>query len=151
MREQNIIFYLKKLSIDKIADFMILNDNDFFEKLSDRVNIYDYSKKLYENSIHFTLYDGDKLVGFSPCYFNDKKREVGYISSLTIRDNYRGLGLGSYMLSEIKKYAEKNGFNSIMVTIHIDNQISSNFYNKNGFEIFEQNRDSAVSVLKYYI
>jgi len=144
-------FFLKKLTKDEITTFLKLNDNDFFEKLSDRVDIDEYSQRLYEKSLHFTLYDGDKLIGFSPCYFNNKLQGIGYISSLAIRDGYRRLGLGTYMLNKIKAYAQKNSFTIIHVTIHIDNQISRTFYKKNGFEISQQGRENRYIILKYLI
>jgi ribosomal protein S18 acetylase RimI-like enzyme len=144
---ENISFFIKKLSIKEIEEYLRLNNNDFFEALSGRVNIRDYSKKLYENAIHFTLYDRDKLVGFSPCYFNN--RDIAYISSLTIRDGYRGLGLGSRIVRNIKNYAIKNSLSKIVVSVNCKNRISINFYKKNGFELANENPRMKICELKY--
>jgi ribosomal protein S18 acetylase RimI-like enzyme len=149
MKKENIKFFIKKLSIEEIEDFLKLNDNDFFESLSSRVNIQEYSQKLHKNATHFTLYDNNKLVGFSPCYFNDEAKDIVYISSLTIRKGYRGLGFGSELIKYIKKHANKNGFLNIVVSVHCDNKISINFYKKNSFNLLDKNNETKVCSLKY--
>ena len=126
------------------------NISFYLKKLSERIDIDEYSKKLQNKALHFTIYDNNKLIGFSPCYFNDTVKGVGYISSLTIRSSYRTFGLGSYLLDEIKKYAKNNDFYTVMVSIHIDNKVSSDFYRKNSFKVFEQNREKSIVILKYY-
>ena len=51
---------IKSLSVDEISDYLKTNDDDLFQKLSDRTDISEYAKKLSENSIQFTLYDNSK-------------------------------------------------------------------------------------------
>ena len=151
MEKENIDFYFKSLSPEEIANYLKLNDNDYFQKLSNRIDIDDYAKKLHQKSLHFTLYEKDKLVGFSPCYFDNKIKNTGYVSSLTIRDGYRGFGLGGRLLMHIKAYAKKSSFIDIKVSVHCDNKISINFYKKNTFEIFEQNDETNICTLRYAI
>ena len=148
---KNIDFYIKKLSAEEISSFLKLNDNDFFEKLSDRVDIDEFSEKLHQKALHFTLYDNSRLVGFSSCYFNNMSELIGYISSLIIRSGYRHMGFGSFIVEKIKEYGKENGFKTIMVTIHINNKISSNFYKKNGFEIFKRDSKKEKMILRYSI
>lgn len=146
---KNINFHLKKLSIEEIETYLRLNDNHFFRKLSDRLDIRKYSEKLHENALHFTLYDGDQLVGFSPCYFNDETVKVAYISALIIKHDYRGLVLTQQLLEHIKAYAEQNNFNSLYVKIHCDNKKSVQFYKDNAFNKFESDEDSGICTFEY--
>lgn len=143
----NINFYLSKLSIEEIERFLILNDNNLFEKLSTRVNIHEYSKKLYENALHFTLYKHENLVGFSPCYFNNEEKESAYISALIIRKSYQGLGLEEKLLGYIKEFSKHNKFNQILVSFHCRNSQSVEFYKNNSFTKFDQNKD--ICIFKY--
>jgi len=148
LSSQEIQFEIKELSVLEISDFFKIHDNDYFEKLSDRVNINDYSEKLLESSIQFTLWDNVNLIGLSPCYFNNVKEKVGYISSLTIKEGFRGRKLGSKLISRISEYAKENGFNVVMVKIHYLNEKSHQFYKKNGFTDFIKDKDNGFRLLR---
>ena len=148
MSSQEIQFVIKELSVLEISDFFKVHDNDYFEKLSDRVNINDYSEKLLESSIQFTLWDNVDLIGLSPCYFNNVKERVGYISSLTIKEGFRGRKLGSKLIGRISEYAKEHGFNAVMVKIHYLNEKSHQFYKKNGFTDFIKDKDNGFRLLR---
>lgn len=151
MKSQNLQFQIEELSILEISDFFKAHDNDYFEKLSDRVDINDYSEKLLESSVKFTLRDNVDLVGLSPCYFNNIKEKIGYISSLTIKDGFRGKKLGSEMIKQISTYANKRNFNTVMVKIHYENINSLHFYLKNGFVDFIQDKENGFRLLRLEI
>ena len=141
-------FKIEELSILEISDFFKEHDNDYFEKLSDRVDINEYSEKLLESSVQFTLRNDVDLIGLSPCYFNNVEEKIGYISSLTIKDGYRGKKLGSEMIKKIVQYAKTRQFNTVMVKIHYDNHISHNFYIKNGFFDFIEDQENSFRLLR---
>jgi len=147
MNKSNLQFGIKKLPLSKVSHFFKENDNDYFEKLSDRVDIDEYSSKLLENAIQFTLTDNTNLIGLSPCYFNNEDEKIAYISSLTIKDGYRGNKLGSEMIEHIATYARSKHFKKILVKIHYDNAISQNFYHKNGFADFKEDRENDFRLL----
>jgi len=81
MKTQTLQFEIEELPLIEISDFFKLHDKDYFEVLSDRIDIDEYSEKLKENSVMFTLREGNNLIGLSPCYFNDIEEKTGYISS----------------------------------------------------------------------
>lgn len=142
MKKNIIKIKVQKLSANKVSDFFWEHDNDYFEKLSDRIDIDEYSQKIYENAIHFVVYMDDILIGFSPCYFNNLEEKNAYISSLTIRDGYRRSKLGSRLLEEIKRYANDKGFTHLVVSVHCDNDGSINFYKKNNFTISHKSSET---------
>ncbi|GAA0395764.1 hypothetical protein GCM10009133_01050 [Cocleimonas flava] len=148
MSSQEIKFEIKELSILEISDFFKVHDNDYFEKLSDRVNINEYSEKLLESSIQFTLWDNVNLIGLSPCYFNNAEEKIGYISSLTIKEGFRGRKLGSKLITRISEYAKEHDFNVVMVKIHYLNEMSHKFYKKNGFTDFIADKENAFRLLR---
>ena len=150
MDSKNIQFEINKLPEKRISDFFKEHDNDYFERLSDRIDIDDYSQKVYQNATHFTLNDNEKLIGFSPCYFNDDTKEKAYISSLTIIDGYRRSKHGTNLLSHIKAFATEQGVKQLIVSVHSKNQNSINFYNKNAFSIGEQNDENESCSLQFF-
>ena len=148
MAINNQQFRIEELSILEISDFFKEHDNDYFEKLSDRVDIVEYSQKLLDSAVQFTLRKDVDLIGLSPCYFNNDKEKIGYISSLTIKDGHRGRKLGSAMIKQIEQYAKEKNYHTVMVKIHHDNHISHNFYLKNGFFDFIVDEDNSFRLLR---
>ncbi len=148
MNLQNIQFEIKQLSIADVSQFLQAHDNDYFEKLSDRVDINEYSKKVVENATHFTVSDNKQLLGFSPCYFNNIKDKTAYISSLTIKQGFRGKRLGSELIKKVMQHAKENNFIAVMVKIHYLNDCCHQFYQKNGFSDFVQDKENGFRLLK---
>ncbi len=148
MNTDNLTIKTVRLPTKVVSDFFWNHDNDYFEKLSDRIDIDDYSKKIHENATHFVIYDEENVIGFSPCYFNNVDEKKAYISSLTIRDGYRRSKLGSRLLTAIKQYADKKGFSTLLVSVHSDNQGSINFYKKNNFKVGHINEDTKTCSLE---
>lgn len=148
MSIRKLQFKIEELSIPEISDFFKLHDDDYFEKLSDRVDIEEYSEKLLGSSVKFTIRDNVNLVGLSPCYFNNIKEQIGYISSLTIKNGFRGKRLGSEMIKQISNYAKRKNFSTVMVKIHYDNVNSLQFYLKNGFVDFIQDKENSFRLLR---
>jgi ribosomal protein S18 acetylase RimI-like enzyme len=145
----NISFYIKRLSRDEILQLLERNNNSHYERLSDIVNLREYSKKLSRYALHFTCYDNNELVGLSACYFNDFKTKIGYISGITFLKKYRNSGLGSRLLHEVIKYARVNGFKEIDITPKCANTLLIYFLEKNGFIKDRKNGDRCL--LKYIV
>lgn len=59
--------------------------------------------------------------------------EVLYIHGFAIHPSYNGQGLGSQLLHEVKKHAERNGRQSIRLDVFHKNIPAENLYHKNGF------------------
>ena len=137
--EEGFYIVLKQLKVAEIEDFFVSVDNELFEKLTDRLNVREYSKKLYEHALHFSAYKGEELVGLSPCYFNNDSGGIVYISALVVKNVYRGNGLKQKLFDSIKKHAKAQNFTEMVVSFHCENQVSVNFYESNLFEKHTQN------------
>ena len=137
---------IRRLKSEEIEAFLWKNDKDYFEILSKRVDIEKFSRKLAKNSTCFTIYKDNTLVALATCYFNNLDTKEGYIATLTVLDGYRRKGKGSYLLFNIKEYMKRNGFKCVKVAIHKKNEISYNFYKKNGFNILQDSGDKRVMV-----
>lgn len=53
---------------------------------------------------------------------------------INIDENYRRIGLGSYMLSVLKAHLKKKGISNVMLVCDNDNYSAIAFYEKNGFK-----------------
>lgn len=81
-----------------------------------------------ENNEYFKITDNDKLVG--SFLFSITKTGKCRLYTIVIDANYRGLGLGSYILSTLKKkYPE------LELHVKTDNDKAISFYERNGLTI----------------
>jgi len=83
---------------------------------------------------YFLLEAGGTPVG----YFSIKHREESlFLSKLYLLDQMRRRGLGSKMMTYIKKLAQRSGLQSIELTVNRHNHAAINFYQAEGFEIVD--------------
>jgi ribosomal protein S18 acetylase RimI-like enzyme len=122
-----------KLSEEKIFNYLSENDCIFKPKLSTRTNIGEFSKKLHKNAIHFCAFDGQNLVGLIACYFNDPDGESGFISSVSVKMDYQGIGIIKELLSLVVNYGKQNKFSFLGLEVRVENDAAKNIYKKAGF------------------
>ena len=122
----------------RIRDFLIDIDSIMVPRLSDRVDINDYSKKLAENAdTLFVVYHMEDVASCS-VYCNS---EVAYISSIAVKKEFQNCGIGYLMMSEIKKHVKEKKISSIRLHVHKKNDKAISLYKKNSFKIIDQEND----------
>lgn len=109
------------------------NDN-FVPSLSERVNLQDFSRKIFKKSVTFEAWDNADLAGLVSCYFNDINNLTAYINNVSIVKSYMGKGIAKTLLSMCVQYAERNKFNVINLEVQESNNRAIQLYKKVGFE-----------------
>lgn len=104
----------------------------FIPKLNTYVNINSYIKKILNFSERFEAWDRNKLVGLAAIYNNKDKKE-GFLTNLSVINNYTKEGIGSSLMEKISIYIKESGFNYIRLEVFSDNEKAIKFYQKNGF------------------
>jgi len=111
-------------------------DNYFTPPLSARLSLQDYARKIFENSVTFEAWSGDILVGLVAAYFNDSDNITGYITNVSILNNYMRQGIAGELMKECIEYAIKNKFNEIKLEVSTANASAIDLYRKFGFVNF---------------
>jgi len=85
--------------------------------------------------IYFLAQDKGKIVGTCSCHLKtERESHVGEIG-ISIRKEYRGIGLGKFLLSEVLKLAKKKLKPKIFrLSVYENNKIAQNLYKKLGFK-----------------
>ena len=73
-----------------------------------------------------------EVAGFILAYRN---RSRAYIDSLAVSEKYRGLGVGSLLLSEVERLLSERGVKSIYLSVKNWNMKALNFYLRKGYSI----------------
>lgn len=136
--------------IIKLTNFIYEIDDIFYVPLSTKVDINDYVEKIYNNGIALIIKIEDKIIATLLGYCNDQKNKLAYISTIGVKKEYRGLGIGTELIGYFTNVSIKNGMSFLSLHTHEKNIKAINFYKKNGFEkkIDPDNRDEEVFLVK---
>ena len=135
-----LTFRIENLSQEVTFTFLKKVDHLFIPKLSSTLNMKDYARKLSEKAISFTVYDGDELISFAVCYFNDQQSQIGYITMLVTMKAYQKQGIASKLIVNLANYGKINNYKQIQLEAYKDLVA---FYNKRGFSVISKKLDSS--------
>ena len=118
-------------------------EDKFFNDLSsiDKQLIEYYKSINASDEKYFNLYLEDNLIGYSRIIF---QLEYAVLSEIYVLNDYRELGLGTFMLNSIRSYLDELNINLRTITLPSD-RIAKNFYEANGITarilLMEEKRD----------
>lgn len=127
---------------DKIKNFFIEEDNSFLEKLSSRVDIEEYTDKLINNAVIYSIQRCNKIIAIIAYYRNNLNNKTAYLTYLCVDKLYRSNNYATKLLSIMFSDCINNGFLKIRLETNKDNLIARKFYEKNGFKLYEQKNNS---------
>lgn len=122
-------------NIKLLSDFLSVIDTSFPVPLSQKVNISDYSPKVFNLGIVFQAMIDGEMVGVLIGYANDYQNFQGYISLFGILEEYRGMGIGKKLLQAMLDICRSRGMKELALDVHKQNEAAQKFYQKNGFTI----------------
>ncbi|PIY97322.1 MAG: GNAT family N-acetyltransferase [Candidatus Kerfeldbacteria bacterium CG_4_10_14_0_8_um_filter_42_10] len=123
-------------------------DDNFIPPLSEKVDVQEYSKKLYGKSVTFEAWSKNILAGLVAAYFNDPKNQTGYITNVSLIKDYSGRGIASRLIEDCIQYAKQNKFREIRLEVNKDNGPAIHLYKKYGFIEYEKNDNSLFMMFK---
>lgn len=123
--ERDIFLHLDKCS------------GDFIPPLFERVDICEYAKKIFRQSVTFEAWEGQTLVGIVAAYFNNRTRVSAFITNVSVFRRFTKSGIASKLLGMCIEYAGRHGFQEIALEVHRNNHPAVRFYKKSNFEVFE--------------
>jgi len=146
----NIDFKIQKSKIEDIYNHLLDIDIDIIPKLSSSVNLQEFSKKIFDNTIRFEAWYTDKLIGLISVYYNDFESNIGFINHVGVLKEYRGFGISNILLCNSIKYGQDKGFGNLKLEVSKETNVAINLYKKNGFEI-ERTYNSTIQMCKNLI
>lgn len=99
--------------------------------------IDNYLDKFYidNNNVIFVALDNNDIIGFiSLC----KNEDNIYIDDYSVKEEYRGKGIGSKLMSLANTYALENNINELITHVETANKKSIEFYKNKGFKLVQK-------------
>jgi GNAT superfamily N-acetyltransferase len=132
--QQNFVqFHVGKASQKEIFKFLLDCDSLFIPSLSSRVNIEEYSAKIFEKAKNFEAWSAEKLIGLTSAYYNDLASLSGFISNACLLREFQGRGVGTQLLNQCLAYGRTLGFKQVDLEVGLEDRNALDFYSKAGF------------------
>jgi len=84
------------------------------------------------NSIFLVASMGNEVVGFIQAYYNGDK---GYVEALAVDPEYRNMGIGSALLTEVERRLRRRGVRVIRLNVKHNNLKALTFYLRRGYVV----------------
>ena len=109
-------------------------DERFSPPLSSRVSLMDYAKKLEGLADRFEAWDSDRLVGLVAAYIRNSNKNEGFISSVSVCNDFSGQGIGSLLMHRCLESASAYGLAKLSLEVAELDMRACAFYRKLGFQ-----------------
>ena len=128
----------KEGNLDEVYNFILNSDSFFQPKLSSRVNLKDWSKKIFNNATRVEVRKDDELVCLGAAYMN-KKPERSFGTYIFVKKEYQDeIEIGPTAMQMLVDYSEKYGSSAYYCIVRKSNKPLVRFYQKIlGFSIEE--------------
>ena len=126
-------------SADDIFLFLLECDDSFIPKLSSRVNIQEYSIKIFTNSIRFEAWIDDVMAGLIAMYVN---KSFGYITNVSVSQKHMNYGIASDLMTKCIEYSKSVSIKKITLEVSENNFSAIKLYEKFSFKVYQKNDDS---------
>lgn len=125
----------------EVFEYLQKVDKDFPQPLSDRVDLFEYAKKMIDNGIVVLEKDRDKIMAMGVVYANDYDTGEAYWSMLSVCSEYSGRGLGKKIMNKICDICKEKGFKIVTLHTNISNTVAFRMYENRGFKVCERDGD----------
>lgn len=133
MNTSAIVYKIKTANEKEVSGHLAECKDAFIPALDKKVNIAEYSKKIVENSVTFEAWANAELVGMIAAYFNDKNNHTGFITNVSLINEYSGKGIASGLLDSCIVFAKEKGFKEIVLEVNAASLPAIKLYKKKHF------------------
>ena len=155
--------FLKKKKTNKIMDkhvtekqiekFLLEVDKEFPVPLSSKVDLKEFSKKLFEKATVITETKDNKIVSMIAGYTENTENNLAYISILATNKDYRGQGFAGKLLDKFIAVCKQKGLNGVHLYAVRTNENALAVYNKRGFTEYvveNESRPNDLHLILYF-
>lgn len=137
----NIEYKYNTASENELYTHLLSVDNDFVVPLSKRVNINEYTKKIFEKAVCLEAWSEQQLIGLVAYYFNEKQF---FITNVSVLAMYSKNGIATILLNHVKNDAVKKEVCEVIVETEEPLIL---FYQKQGFHISDRHSNQNIKMI----
>ena len=126
-----------------VLELITTLDLDFASRLTQSVDLCEYSVKLSKHARFVVACIEEKIAGIIAFYENTSTGEL-YVPYVCTNENYRKQGVANSLLNKLIEFADSISYN-IALEVLRTNHVAISLYGKFGFQICNEND------IKYYM
>lgn len=127
----------QKPTLEQIEEFLNAVDKDFPVALSQKTDLKEYAKKLYENATICCECQNGVIAAMVAGYTKNLSENLAFVSIMATRKECRGQGRASKQLAKFLQECQKVGANGVHVYAVESNLPAVATYQKLGFERYQ--------------
>lgn len=131
-----------------LYNYLMKHDEDFPIRLSDKVDLKEYLKKICNLGKSIICMQEQEIVGIILYYDNNVIDNKAFVSLVSVDMNHRNKGIANNMLLELFKNLRNSGIKTCEVPTHNTNHIAIKLYKSLGFEIDYINDNGNLHLIK---
>ncbi|OUR90539.1 hypothetical protein A9Q81_18805 [Gammaproteobacteria bacterium 42_54_T18] len=139
---QSTLYKTSSAFYEDIHKHLLACDKSHNPKLSKKLNIADYAKKLFEKSVTFEAWYENDLIGLISAYLDNEKQ--GFITNVSIVDEHLKKGIANALMQRCINDAKSKGILNLSLEVSTRNSPAINLYKKVGFENHYQKTSSII-------
>lgn len=120
----------------------------FVPPLNHKVDIDNYSQKIFNNADTFEAWNKNKLVGLVAVYCNEINKRA-FITNVSVLEKFNNMGVASKLLENCIKYIESKQFKEIALEVNMRSDKAKSLYKKLDFQ--EVELDNETILMRYKI
>ena len=125
---------------------LLLCDESYLPKLSQRVELPSYASKIQRHATTFEAWSGFELVGLVAAYLD--KLECGYVTNVSVCSAHMGKGVARCLMGMCIAHALERGIEELDLEVFSGNKSAINLYQTLGFKTDKKVADSIFMKLK---
>jgi ribosomal protein S18 acetylase RimI-like enzyme len=129
-------------SADEICAHLRACDRNFIPRLSGRLDIQAYAEKIARHAETFEAWFEGRLVGLVAAYLNDRDRQNGFVTSVSVEELFMGQGIAFVLFKSCLATAQRRKLKSMTLDVHKDNKRAIGFYRKFDFQMMDTTDDN---------
>lgn len=125
--------YHKEYSKKRLLTLMTELDPIYIPPISSITDLGTYCDKLITYAEMFIIKQKEDDCGFIAVYANDQEQHCAFISSIGIKQKFRGRGIGTLLIDKAVEVARKRGMRLIRLQVNRHNDAALKLYHRYGF------------------
>lgn len=119
---------------NQIALLLFECDEGFHPRLSSRVDIPEYAKKVAAYAECFELWEEDILIGIVAMYCNSSDGS-GFITNVCVHPAQQGNGFASFLVDSCIDHARREQLHEIELEVGVQSVAARRLYSRHGFTV----------------
>lgn len=119
----------------------------FKPELIEYVDIKSYSKKLFNKSTRYEVWNTNNLIALLAVYFNQESQTT-YISNFSVENEFQGKFLAKRLFEVLMEESKNRGSTKILLEVFSQNTKAIRFYDKMGFEVNQLINENKIELKK---